>query len=150
MGAPILALSLTPSLAFFYLFYCTARMSFAGPYDLGIYGSIVSWFVRRRSFATSVATLAQMAGLVAMPLIAHAAMTVLVGAALGAIGTVMTGLSQDLKAIVIGFATASLGFGLFRPGFTAGASLSVPRRDQGAVAGKIGSASCRDRVCQYV
>src|SRR3546814_19194107 len=76
--------------------------------------------------------------------------TVLVGAALGAIGTVMTGLSQDLHAIVIGFATASLGFGLFRPGFTAGASLSVPRRDQGAVAGKIGSASCRDRVCQYV
>ena len=64
-------LSFTHSLAFFYLFYCTARMSFAGPYDLGIYGSIVSWFVRRRTFATSVATLAQMCGLVAMPLIAH-------------------------------------------------------------------------------
>src|SRR3546814_17897052 len=75
MGAPILALSLTPSLAFFYLFYCTARMSFAGPSDLGISGSIVSWFVRRRSFATSVATIAQMAGLVALPLIHHAAMT---------------------------------------------------------------------------
>ena len=64
-------LSFTHSLAFFYLFYCTARMSFAGPYDLGIYGSIVSWFVRRRTFATSIATLAQMCGLVAMPLIAH-------------------------------------------------------------------------------
>ena len=37
-------LSFTQSLAFFYVFYCTARMSFAGPYDLGIYGSIVSWF----------------------------------------------------------------------------------------------------------
>src|SRR3546814_15447485 len=34
---------------------------------------------------------------------------------------------------------ASLGFGLFRPGFTAGASLSVPRRDQGSVAGMTAS-----------
>jgi OFA family oxalate/formate antiporter-like MFS transporter len=70
-GISTLMLSFTHSLAFFYLFYCTARMSFAGPYDLGIYGSIVSWFVRRRTFATSIATLAQMTGLVAMPLIAH-------------------------------------------------------------------------------
>jgi MFS family permease len=61
--------------------------------------------------------------------------TVLYGAACGGVGIIMTGLSQDLHAIVIGFALASLGFGLFRPGFTAGASLSVPRRDQGAVAG---------------
>ena len=64
---------------------------------------------------------------------------VLVGAALGGIGTVMTGLSFDLHGIIIGFALASLGFGLFRPGFTAGASLSVPRRDQGAVAGMTAS-----------
>jgi sugar phosphate permease len=70
-GVSTLMLSFTHSLACFYLFYCTARMSFAGPYDLGIYGSIVSWFVRRRTFATSIATLAQMSGLVAMPLIAH-------------------------------------------------------------------------------
>jgi hypothetical protein len=65
--------------------------------------------------------------------------TVLVGAAFGAVGAVMTGLSQDLHAIVIGFALGSLGFGLFRPGFTAGASLSVTRRDQGAVAGMTAS-----------
>ncbi|WP_432770584.1 MAG: MFS transporter [Sphingopyxis sp.] len=64
---------------------------------------------------------------------------VLVGAALGGIGTVMTGLSQGLHGIVIGFALASLGFGLFRPGFTAGASLAVPRRDQGSVAGMTAS-----------
>ncbi len=51
----------------------------------------------------------------------------------------MTGLAQDLHGIVIGFALGSLGFGLFRPGFTAGASLSVPRRDQGAVAGMTAS-----------
>lgn len=65
--------------------------------------------------------------------------TVLWGAALGAVGTLMTGLAQDQHAITIGFALASLGFGLFRPGFTAGASLSVPRRDQGAVAGMTAS-----------
>jgi len=64
---------------------------------------------------------------------------VLIGAALGGIGTVTTGLSQDLHGIIIGFALASLGFGLFRPGFTAGSSLSVPRRDQGAVAGMTAS-----------
>ena len=65
--------------------------------------------------------------------------TVLAGAALATLGILMTGLAQDLHAIVIGFASASLGFGLFRPGFTAGASLSVPRRDQGAVAGMTAS-----------
>ncbi|MBY4636051.1 MFS transporter [Sphingopyxis sp. XHP0097] len=64
---------------------------------------------------------------------------VLVGAALGAAGTLMTGLAEGLHAIIIGFALASLGFGLFRPGFTAGASLAVPRRDQGAVAGMTAS-----------
>jgi len=51
----------------------------------------------------------------------------------------MTGLAEGLHAIIIGFALASLGFGLFRPGFTAGASLAVPRRDQGAVAGMTAS-----------
>lgn len=64
---------------------------------------------------------------------------VLSGSALAAIGAVMVGLAGDLHAIVIGFALASLGFGLFRPGFTAGASLAVPRRDQGAVAGMTAS-----------
>ncbi|WP_077145381.1 MFS transporter [Sphingopyxis sp. KK2] len=64
---------------------------------------------------------------------------VLVGAGLAGIGTVTTGLSFDLHGIIIGFALASLGFGLFRPGFTAGSSLAVPRRDQGAVAGMTAS-----------
>ena len=68
-GIPVLMLSGTHSLVYFYLCYCTARMSFAGPYDLGIYGSIVNWFVRRRAFVTAVATVAQMTGLVAMPLV---------------------------------------------------------------------------------
>ena len=62
-----------------------------------------------------------------------------IGAALGASGLIITGVAQDLHGIVIGFALASLGFGLFRPGFTAGASLSVPRRDQGSIAGMTAS-----------
>jgi MFS family permease len=64
---------------------------------------------------------------------------VLGGSALAAVGAMMVGLAGDLHAIVIGFALASLGFGLFRPGFTAGASLAVPRRDQGSVAGMTAS-----------
>jgi OFA family oxalate/formate antiporter-like MFS transporter len=70
-GIPLLLLSFTQSFAFFFTFYCIARMSFAGPYDLGIYGTIVNWFVRRRALATSIVTLTSMFGLVTMPLIAH-------------------------------------------------------------------------------
>ena len=49
-------------------------MNWAGPFDLGIYGAVNNWFVRRRTTASSIATLAQMVGLVAMPLIAQPAM----------------------------------------------------------------------------
>jgi OFA family oxalate/formate antiporter-like MFS transporter len=73
-GIPVLLLSFTQSFAWFFALFCLGRMSFAAPYDLGIYGSIVNWFVRRRAFATSIATLAQMAGLVTMPLLAFAVM----------------------------------------------------------------------------
>ena len=67
-------LSLTHSLAAFYVLFCLARMNFAGTFDLGIYGALNSWFVARRAFVTSVASLAQMAGLVVIPLLAHLAM----------------------------------------------------------------------------
>ena len=40
-----------------------------------------------------------------------------------------------------GFALASTGFGLTRPGFTAGASLAVPQAEQGGVAGVITAAN---------
>lgn len=70
-GAATMLLSQTQSLAVFYLLFCVARMNFAGPFDLGIYGALNNWFVERRAMATSIATLAQMSGLVAMPLIAH-------------------------------------------------------------------------------
>src|SRR6185503_20224719 len=68
-GVALLLLSLTPSLLVFYLLFCVARMNWAGPFELGIYGAISNWFVARRPLATSLGTLAQMAGLVAMPLI---------------------------------------------------------------------------------
>ena len=71
-GANIL-LSLTDSLSMFYLLFCVARTNFAGPFDLGIYGAVNNWFVSRRTFATAIATIAQMAGLVILPLIAQAA-----------------------------------------------------------------------------
>jgi sugar phosphate permease len=73
-GAAMLLLSLTPSLLVFYLLFCIARMNWAGPFELGIYAAVNNWFVARRPFATSVATVAQMGGLVAMPLIAQLAM----------------------------------------------------------------------------
>jgi OFA family oxalate/formate antiporter-like MFS transporter len=73
-GAALLLLSLTNSLAMFYILFCFARMNWASPFELGIYGAVNNWFVARRRFATSVATLAQMAGLVTMPLIAQLAM----------------------------------------------------------------------------
>jgi OFA family oxalate/formate antiporter-like MFS transporter len=73
-GAATLLLSLTNSLMVFYLLFCIARMNWAGPFELGIYSALNNWFVARRAFATTVATVAQMAGLVAMPLIAQLAM----------------------------------------------------------------------------
>jgi OFA family oxalate/formate antiporter-like MFS transporter len=73
-GAALLLLSLSNSLVMFYILFCFARMNWASPFELGIYGAVNNWFVARRRFATSVATLAQMAGLVTMPLIAQFAM----------------------------------------------------------------------------
>ena len=70
-GIALMLLSLTPSLLFFYLLFCVARMNWAGPFDLGIYGALNNWFVERRRLATSIGTLAQMSGLVALPLVAQ-------------------------------------------------------------------------------
>jgi MFS family permease len=67
--------------------------------------------------------------------------SVLWGSLLALLGVAMTGASHDFYGITLGFALASLGFGLFRPGFTAGASLAVRRFEQGDVAGKIASIS---------
>ncbi|MCW5736806.1 MAG: MFS transporter [Enhydrobacter sp.] len=73
-GLSTMVLSLTQSLVVFYLLFCFARMVWAGPFDLGLYGALNSWFVSRRTIATSIATVAQMSGLVALPMIAQVAM----------------------------------------------------------------------------
>ncbi len=65
--------------------------------------------------------------------------SVLWGMLLAAVGCLIIGVSGDLYGIIIGFAVSSLGFGLFRPGFTAGASLAVDRSEQNGVAGIVAS-----------
>ena len=72
-GIALVLLSLTPSLVVFYVLFCAARMNWAAAFDLGLYGSLSNWFVRRRAFASGIVTLAQQIGLVAMPLVAQLA-----------------------------------------------------------------------------
>ena len=57
------------------------------------------------------------------------------GLASAAAGVGLLSIGQDLHGLALGYAVASLGFGLFRPGTTAGASLAARREEQGAVAG---------------
>ena len=64
---------------------------------------------------------------------------VLWGALLAALGTIATGLALSVYGLMLGFALASMGFGLFRPGFTSGASLAVELDEQNAVAGMVSS-----------
>ncbi|MBA3511688.1 MAG: MFS transporter [Sphingomonas sp.] len=66
---------------------------------------------------------------------------ILWGALIAAVGLAGTMLATDLYGITIGFALASMGFGLTRPGFTGGASLAVPLAEQGSVAGVITAAN---------
>ncbi|WP_296677856.1 MFS transporter [Novosphingobium sp.] len=61
------------------------------------------------------------------------------GMVLAAIGVALLSVAQDLHGITLGIALSSMGFGLFRPGFTAGASLSVSRAEQGQSAGIVAS-----------
>jgi MFS transporter, OFA family, oxalate/formate antiporter len=73
-GVSTMLLSVIQSILGFYLLFCIARMNFAGPFDLGIYGAVNSWFLHRRAIVNAIIGLAQMVGLVLMPLIAHLAM----------------------------------------------------------------------------
>ncbi|MGE4219957.1 MAG: MFS transporter [Alphaproteobacteria bacterium] len=68
-GAAALLLSQVGSLLQFYLLFCLARMNFAGPFDLGIYGAVNNWFVARRRLATAIANSANTTGLVVLPLL---------------------------------------------------------------------------------
>ncbi len=61
------------------------------------------------------------------------------GVAMAAFGVLLFGAAQNLHGIALGYAIASLGFGLFRPGFNAGASLAVSRAEQGEASGVVAS-----------
>ena len=63
------------------------------------------------------------------------------GSLIAAIGLAGTMMAENLYGITIGYALASVGCGLIRPGFTAGASLAVPLAEQGQVAGVITAAN---------
>jgi len=73
-GVATMALSRVQSLAMFYALFAFARMIWAGPFDLGLTGAVSNWFVARRVRANSISTLAQLSGLVGLPLIATLAM----------------------------------------------------------------------------
>ncbi len=86
--------------------------------------------------AGAVATLLAQWGLI--PLLSLQPRTLVVwGLVLAALGSAMISYSDGLLDIVLGFSICSLGFGLFRPGFTAGASLAVEQHEQGAIAGMV-------------
>ena len=61
------------------------------------------------------------------------------GITAAALGTVLLAVAGDLHLIALGYAIASLGFGLFRPGTTAGTSLAVTRAEQGQASGIVAS-----------
>ena len=61
------------------------------------------------------------------------------GMSVAALGTAVLSVAGDVYALSLGFAIASLGFGLFRPGTTAGTSLSVTRAEQGQASGIVAS-----------
>ena len=61
------------------------------------------------------------------------------GIATAALGTLVLAVASDLHLIALGYAIASLGFGLFRPGTTAGTSLAVTRAEQGQASGIVAS-----------
>jgi MFS family permease len=87
-------------------------------------------------FIGAMATLLAQWGLIPiLSLSPHA--SVLWGSVLALLGVALTGASYDFYGISTGYALASLGFGLFRPGFTTGSSLAVHRHEQGDVAGKV-------------
>jgi len=84
--------------------------------------------------AGAIATLLAQWGLIPLLKLGPRA-SVLWGMVCALAGTALWSVGSDLHSIALGFALASLGFGLFRPGFNAGASLAVTRAEQGQVSG---------------
>jgi MFS family permease len=140
-AAAAVGLSLIGSLSAFYVLFCIGRMNFAGPFDLGIYGALASWFVARRAQATSIATLAQMSGLVILPLLAQLAMLrggwragwLVIGLAVATVGFVPVWLLLVRRPEDLGLApdpvTAPTGViapAVAEPAFTRAQALRIP------------------------
>ena len=66
---------------------------------------------------------------------------VVVGTTITALGTGLTAIGDNFGALAAAQVLVGLGFGLARPGFTGGASLSVGQDDQGSVAGLVVAAN---------
>jgi MFS family permease len=88
--------------------------------------------------ASAIATLLAQWGLIPLLHLGPRASS-LWGMVLAVLGVALLAVSHELHAITMGMALASLGFGLFRPGFTAGSSLAVSRAEQGQAAGIVAS-----------
>ena len=63
----------------------------------------------------------------------------LTGIVIATLGIAMLGGASSLHSIALSYAIASLGFGLFRPGTTAGTSLAVSKEEQGQAGGVVAS-----------
>jgi len=61
------------------------------------------------------------------------------GIVLAGFGVLVFALGDAIHIIALGYAIASLGFGLFRPGTTSGTSLAVTRAEQGEASGIVAS-----------
>lgn len=88
--------------------------------------------------AGAISTLLAQWGLIPMLKLGPKAST-LWGAGLAVVGTLLVGAAHQMHPIALGMAIASLGFGLLRPGVTAGSSLAVTRAEQGQIGGIIAS-----------
>ncbi|MEE4201489.1 MAG: MFS transporter [Erythrobacter sp.] len=88
--------------------------------------------------AGAIATLLAQWGLIPRFRLGPRAAT-LSGILVAAFGTAILAAAGTLHTIALGFAIASLGFGLYRPGTTAGTSLAVSRAEQGQASGVVAS-----------
>lgn len=94
----------------------------------------VAPFIALAMFAGATATLLAQWGLIPM-LKMEPRDLMRWGAGLALLGNLMSMAAPGYYGVVIAYAVVSMGVGFARPGFTAGASLAVGAREQGAVAG---------------
>src|SRR3546814_10053075 len=100
-GIAALLLSQITALFQFYLLFCLARMNFAGPFDLGVYGAVNNWFVTGWRLASAITTAGHTIGLMVMPLIV--AWAIAGGSVFGLNGWRAGWVAIGLTVLVVGF-----------------------------------------------